>query len=471
MSDFFNGILNMSSEASYLIIAVAILRFFIKNSPKYFRKLLWGLVGIRLVMPFTFESVFSLLPKENPVNLQSFSNEINSGIVTQTAPVTSFNEIIPYIWLGVSVVLVFYGAVSFIRLKKKISDAVRLEGNIYQSEKVSSPFVCGFINPKIYIPYNLQENVQEYVLMHERTHIRQKDHILKAVAFILLCVHWFNPFVWLSYFLFCKDIELLCDELVVKGFNESERRDYALALYKIGIDKVKISACPVAFGEVGIKERIKCAIKYKKAKKTVVAVCVLLCVAVAVCFMTNPVAAVELEKDNPQNPPEETTEMLVKSEEVTEPSTEGNIQITSPGYIEEPTITQESTTKPSEEGTAKKEKITKSENKTENETTTKKDKENIKESNENSNEETKFEIVTVDVESILEKEFERNQQINNYSFDSGVIVENEIRQPGAYYDGPTVPDIELFPEPEMPTRPSFYCEGFSNNYWVGYSYY
>ncbi len=470
MSNFFNGILNMSLEASYLIIAVVILRFFIKNSPKYFRKLLWGLVGFRLVIPFTLKSVFSLLPKENPVNLQSFSNEINSEIVTQTARTPSFNEIILYIWIIVSVILVFYGAVSFIRLKKKISDAVRLEDNIYQSEKVSSPFVCGFIKPKIYIPYNLQDNVLEYVLMHERTHIRQKDHILKAVAFLLLCVHWFNPLVWVSYFLFCKDIELLCDELVVKSFNEIERRDYALALYKIGIDKVKISACPVAFGEVGIKERIKCAIKYKKAKKTVVAVCVLLCVAVAVCFMTNPVAAVEIEKESPQNSPEETTETVVKSEEVTEPSTEGDIKTTSPDSTEETIVTQESITKPSEEVTTKKEKTTKNENTTKSENTTKKDKENIKESNKNSTEETKFEIVTVNVEDLFEKEIEKNQQINNYSFDSGVIVENEIRQPGAYYDGPTIPDMELFPEPELPTQPSPFRESFSNGYWVGYSY-
>ncbi len=333
MTNIFNEILNMSLEASYLIVAVTVVRFLLKKSPKYFRKILWIFVGVRLAIPFSLESVFSLVPKDG-VTASITSFEETAGTAVQTVQTTDIYEIVSVIWITVAAGLLIYGAGSFIRLRFKIRDAVLLKDNIYQSEKVNSPFVCGFVKPKIYIPYGIEEETLEYVLQHEIAHISQGDHILKAVSFLLLCVHWFNPFVWISYFLFCKDVELLCDELVVKRFDESQRKKYALALLEIGVSRVKVSACPVAFGEVGIKERVKNAVNYKKAKRVFLILCVFCCVAVAVCFMTEPASAVEPETEEASR---KTVEVTV-NEKTTEPSTEQIIQ-------------EESTTEPVTEAT------------------------------------------------------------------------------------------------------------------------
>ena len=321
MSEIFSCILKLSVDASYLIVAVILARLLLRKSSKVFRKILWVLVGLRLSVPFSFGSVLSLVPQTTNV----LSNETLVGgnitsVPTQAAATESFDflQILPVVWAVVAVGLLIYGLVSFIRLKRKISDAVLLKDNIYQSEKVDSPFVCGFIKPKIYIPYDMDSDTFNCVIKHEKTHIKCLDHILKALGFGLLCVHWFNPLVWVGYILFCKDIELLCDEIVVKNMTEENRKKYALALCNIGVEKVKISACPVAFGEVGIKERVKNTVNFKKVKSAILIISAVACVAVAVCFMTTPVKAQE-EKTEPK--PENTIPVVETTEPVTVPET------------------------------------------------------------------------------------------------------------------------------------------------------
>ena len=321
MNEIFSCILKLSVDASYMIVAVISARLLLRKSSKVFRKILWVLVGLRLAVPFSFESVLSLVPQTTDViSNGSLTGGNVTSVPAQTVATESFSflQILPVIWAVVAVGLLIYGLISFIRLKRKISDAVLFEYNIYQSEKVDSPFVCGFVKPKIYIPYNMDSDTFNCVIKHEKTHIKYFDHILKALGFAVLCVHWFNPLVWVGYVLFCKDIELLCDEIVVKNMTAENRKKYALALCDIGVDKVKISACPVAFGEVGIKERVKNTVNFKKVKLAFLIVSAVACVAVAVCFMTTPVKAQE-EKTEPK--PENTIPVVETTEPVTVPET------------------------------------------------------------------------------------------------------------------------------------------------------
>ncbi len=310
MEKIFGEILSMSVDSAWLIIAVIICRAFLQKSPKYFRKLLWCLVGLRLVIPFSIESVLSLVPHETQ---QTTNNVVEQVASVPTSEGLSLFGIVPFLWISVSIVLVVYGIISYLRLKLKIFDGVLVEDNIYCSEKIESPFVCGFIKPKIYLPYGLDETTQKCVLQHEKTHIKYADHIIKAVSFVVLCVHWFNPLVWIAYLLLCKDIELSCDESVVRNFDSDGCKQYAKALLELGVNKVKFTACPVAFGEVSIKTRIKSVISYKKAGKILIALSLCLCTAVAVCFMTEP----EVKAKESNN---KTEEVIV--EEKTEPSTE-----------------------------------------------------------------------------------------------------------------------------------------------------
>lgn len=319
MSEIFSCILKLSVDASYMIVAVILARLLLRKSSKVFRKILWILVGVRLAVPFSFESVLSLVPQNT--NVISNGNTTGGNVTSvpaQTVVNESFNflQILPVVWAVVAVGLLIYGLISFIRLKRKISDAVRFKDNIYQSEKVNSPFVCGFVKPKIYIPYNLDKNTYNCVVKHEKTHIKYFDHILKAFGFVLLCVHWFNPLVWVGYILFCKDIELLCDELVVKNMSTKNRKKYAKALCNIGIEKIKVSACPIAFGEVGIKERVKNTVNYKKVKLAFLIISAVTCVAVAVCFMTTPVKA---QEEKTELKPEPATDIVETTEPVTLP--------------------------------------------------------------------------------------------------------------------------------------------------------
>ncbi len=340
MNEIFNCVLKMSVDASYMIVAVILARFLLRKSSKIFGRILWLLVGLRLMVPVSLESVLSLVPQKGIIDSGevAVTLDLNTAVVVGTANSgLGLSDVVPIVWAVVAGVFAVFGMISFIKLKIKISDAVLLKDRVYQSEKIESPFVCGFLNPKIYIPYKMDEDTLAYVLKHENTHIKCFDHILKFMGFAILCVHWFNPLVWVSYILFCKDTELLCDEFVVRDMTDEHRKKYALALCNVGVEKVKISACPVAFGEVGIKERIKHAVNYRKMKLFAVSLSVVACVAVAVCFMTTPVEAVA-EKDvkGPvqikefTKPIEITTmveEVAETTESVTQPITESATQV------------------------------------------------------------------------------------------------------------------------------------------------
>ena len=326
MEKIFSEILSMTVDSAWLIIAVIIVRALLQKSPMYFRKILWGLVGIRLLIPFSFESALSLVPHEVPQVASRVSEQVVADNVTKGL---SFEDAVPFLWIAGGIAFLIYGIISYIRLRLKIIDGILIKTNVYQSEKIQSPFVCGFLKPKIYVPYGLDDTTKKCVLEHEQTHIKYADHIIKAIGFVVLCVHWFNPLVWISYFLLCKDIELACDESVIKKYDADECKEYAKALLDLGVDKVRLSACPIAFGEVSIKTRIKSVISYKRAGRVLVFASLCVCVIVAVCFMTEPevalkekTEAVELVEVTQVPATEAKEQKADKAEEPKEPETE-----------------------------------------------------------------------------------------------------------------------------------------------------
>ena len=311
MSELFLKIVNMSISASWVVVAVLALRFCLKKAPKWVNVLLWGIVAARMVFPFSIESVLSLIPSAETISptvmmeqtpsvqtgvpaLNHVINPVISGSFTP-APGASANPLqiwIPVltgIWLFGIAALFLYSAVSYWRLHRKVCEAVILRGNIYQSEKVCSPFVLGIINPKIYLPYHMDSREIDHVIAHEQTHIRRKDHWWKPLGFLLLTIHWFNPLMWLSYVLLCRDIELACDEKVIGKMGNAQRADYTQALVACSVDRRLIAACPLAFGEIGVKERVKSVMNYKKPAFWIVLASVIVCAVIAVCFLTNPI--------------------------------------------------------------------------------------------------------------------------------------------------------------------------------------
>ena len=311
MSELFLKIVNMSISASWVVIAVLTLRFCLKKAPKWVNVLLWGIVAVRMVFPFSIESVLSLIPSAETISptvmmeqtpsvqtgvpaLNHVINPVISGSFTP-APGASANPLqiwIPVlagIWLFGIAALFLYSAVSYWRLRRKVCEAVILRGNIYQSEKVCSPFVLGIIRPKIYLPYHMDSREVGHVIAHEQTHIRRKDHWWKPLGFLLLTTHWFNPLMWLSYILLCRDIELACDEKVIRKMSNEQRADYTQALVACSVDRRLITACPLAFGEIGVKERVKSVMNYKKPAFWIVLASVIVCAVIAVCFLTNPI--------------------------------------------------------------------------------------------------------------------------------------------------------------------------------------
>ena len=311
MSELFLKIVNMSISASWVVVAVLALRFCLKKAPKWVNVLLWGIVAARMVFPFSIESVLSLIPSAetiSPTIMMEQSPSVQTGVPALNhvinpvisssftpAPGASANPLqiwIPVltgIWLFGIAALFLYSAVSYWRLHRKVCEAVILRGNIYQSEKVCSPFVLGIIKPKIYLPYHMDSREMDHVIAHEQTHIRRKDHWWKPLGFLLLTIHWFNPLMWLSYVLLCRDIELACDEKVIGKMGNAQRADYTQALVACSVDRRLIAACPLAFGEIGVKERVKSVMNYKKPAFWIVLASVIVCAMIAVCFLTNPI--------------------------------------------------------------------------------------------------------------------------------------------------------------------------------------
>ena len=310
MNELFLKIINMSISASWLVLAVLILRFVLKKAPKWINVLLWGIVAIRLICPFSFESPLSLIPSAEtiPLNIgmdstptinsgiSAINNAVNPIISQSNTPMAGASVnllqitigIYEYIWIFGMIALALYTAISYWRLHRKVDTAVRYKDNIFQSENVSSPFVFGIIKPRIYLPFKMNGQYLEHVVAHEQAHICRKDHWWKPLGFLLLMIHWFNPLMWLAYVLLCRDIELACDEKVIKELGNEQRGDYTQALVACSINRRMIAACPLAFGEVSVKERVKSVMNYKKPAFWVIIISVIVCVGVAVCFLTNP---------------------------------------------------------------------------------------------------------------------------------------------------------------------------------------
>ena len=305
----FLNIVNMSISASFIVLVVLILRFILKKVPKWITVALWGIVAIRLVCPFFIESELSLIPEtewiEPPQALVSPINPdtiVTDAVIGENVTVehpqeepnitvkksVAASSTISLIWLAGILGLLIYTIISYARLNRKIGTAVLCNDNVYQSESVVSPFVLGIVKPKIYLPFNINEKDMGYVVAHEKAHIRRGDHLWKPLGFLLLTIHWFNPILWLGYILLCRDIELACDEKVIKELDHDARADYSEALLSCSVNRRMISACPLAFGEVGVKDRVKSVLNYKKPAFWIIIAAVIVCAAVAVCFLTDP---------------------------------------------------------------------------------------------------------------------------------------------------------------------------------------
>ncbi len=310
MKEVFLKTVNVSISAGWMILAVLMLRFLLKKSPKWIRVLLWGIVAIRLLCPFSMESVWSLIPSAEtiPMDIEMDSSPaIDSGInALNTAvnpllqktftpktgesanPLQIWIPVFEMIWILGMLVILFYGAFSLWRLYRNLATAVRYKEQIFQSEKISAPFVLGLVKPKIYLPCQLDAQDLEYVIAHEKAHICRKDHWWKPAAFLLLTVHWFNPLMWLAFALLCRDIELACDEKVIRNLNSEKRADYTQALVRCSLSRRKIISCPLAFGEVGVKTRVRAVLYYKQPGWQTVCPAVLICILAAICLLTNP---------------------------------------------------------------------------------------------------------------------------------------------------------------------------------------
>lgn len=312
MAEVFQKALNMGIAASWLILAVVVLRFVLKKAPKRFRLMLWAIVGLRLVLPWSFKSALSLIPSaetlpqgimlertpELNTGITALNNAINPGFTQAFMPETGSSAnplqvllpIASALWLAVSVLMLLWALLSYMRLRHSVAEAVRVEGNVYECEKVASPFVLGLFRPRIYLPLGLSDGARAQVLAHEQAHIARGDHIIKPLGWLILSAHWYNPLVWLAYALFCRDIELACDERVIRSMPAAGRADYSQALLDLSRPRHSVGACPLAFGEASVKGRVKSVLSYKKPAFWLVVLAIVVCIGAAVCFLTDPKA-------------------------------------------------------------------------------------------------------------------------------------------------------------------------------------
>lgn len=311
MDAVFLKILNMSISSIWLILAVALMRLLLKKAPKGLFVALWGMAALKLCLPFSFESVLSLVPSGEtvPQNIAlSTSPAINSGVnvidnavntvinhnfapVDVTASVNPMQILIAVlsnVWFFGVLAMVIYCIATYVVLRGKVGASIKLKENIYICDSIPGPFILGVIRPRIYIPSDLEECQTVHIIAHERAHLKRLDNLWKPLGFIILAIHWFNPLVWLAYVLLCRDIEFACDERVVKTMSEDEIKAYSSTLLNCSVSKRLITACPVSFGEVGVKERIKSVLSYKKPVFWVLIIAVIASVGVGIFFLTNP---------------------------------------------------------------------------------------------------------------------------------------------------------------------------------------
>ena len=311
MAAVFLKLLNLSISASWLVLAVLALRLVLRRAPKWVNVLLWGIVALRLMLPFSIESAVSLIPSaetvspaavqfdpaptitsgvsviDNAVN-PSLSEHFSAVPTASVNPLYVWTEIAGWVWLIGLGAMLLYALVSYLRLRRRVSVSLPIQDHIYLCDAISSPFILGVVKPHIYLPSGLDEVQRQNVLSHERAHLARRDHWWKPLGFALLAVYWFNPVLWLAYALLCRDIELACDERVIRTMDESAVKTYSTVLLACSMPRKAVITCPLAFGEIGVKERVRNALHYKKPAFWVVAASVAVCVVVAVCFLTNP---------------------------------------------------------------------------------------------------------------------------------------------------------------------------------------
>lgn len=314
MNAVFLKLLNMGIAAGWLVLAAALLRFALKKAPKWIACLLWAIVAVRLICPVSPESRFSLIPSAEtvPANIESERRpEVHTGVpavnsavnpVLERAgsllapddaakaerPMQTAVDVLSAAWLAGAGVMLIYAAASYLRMRKKVGASICLRDNIYVCDDISSPFILGIFKPRIYLPSGMNEDAAEHVIRHEQTHLRRHDHLWKPLGYILLAAYWYNPLIWLAYILLCRDIELACDERVVRDMDREGRAAYSQTLLDCGSRRAAVLACPLAFGEVGVKERVRSVLNYKKPAFWLIIAAAALCTVLAVCFLTNP---------------------------------------------------------------------------------------------------------------------------------------------------------------------------------------
>ncbi len=313
MSAVFLKLLNMSITASYFALGVMILRLVLKKAPKWIAVLLWGLVGLRLLIPFSIESKQSLIPNTEPIpselltatpsleQMQStiyasdyasieaeYPGLLDTTVATPTPPVRDFATIAANIWILGMILMLGYFCFSYLRLHRKLREAVPLEGKLWLCDHIPSPFLLGFFRPRIYLPSDLAEEDLSFVIAHEEAHLKRKDHWWKPLAFLLLTVYWFNPVLWIAYLLLCRDIEFACDEKVMEILGNDSKKLYSQALLRCSSTKLPLSACPLAFGEGSVKKRISAILSYKKPAFWIVAASLVLSIMISLSFLTDP---------------------------------------------------------------------------------------------------------------------------------------------------------------------------------------
>lgn len=313
MSAVFRALLNLGITASWLILAVLLARLLLKKAPKRLVCLFWALVAVRLCCPFSVESSLSLVPKTvwveeaavyeaqstpptvSAVDADAIKDAYPDAVVSVTVqqPEVTIRKrlspagVLPCLWLAGMLAMLGYALVGYGKLRKSVAASVPMGENVLACDEVQSPFILGIVKPKIYVPSFLTGETFRFVITHEKTHIRRQDHWWKPLGYLLLCVYWFHPLVWLSYLLFCRDMELACDEKVVRDMDGRSRAGYSQALLDCAVPRRKIAVCPLAFGEVGVKARVKNVLRCRKPAFWVSALAVLLCVLVGVCFLTS----------------------------------------------------------------------------------------------------------------------------------------------------------------------------------------
>ena len=310
MATIFLKLLNMSAAASWLILAVVLLRMILKKMPKSMRCLLWAMVAVRLLCPVSMESALSLIPNPEPVTKEDLYEQrpqIESGveifdesvgpILSETLAADPENSVNPlqvlifagsYLWIIGVAVMGMYAFISYQRVRKQVRFSVSIGENQYICDDIGTPFILGIIRPRIYLPSSMEQENLAHVVAHEKAHIKRRDHLWKPMGFAILTVYWFNPLVWLAYIMLCRDIELACDERVIREMGIQEKKAYSEALLTCSISRRMVPACPLAFGEVGVRERIQSVLQYKKPAFRMVGIATLALVLVAVCFLTDP---------------------------------------------------------------------------------------------------------------------------------------------------------------------------------------